>query len=48
MSWPIKIRRLLAPTAVAGTIIAIALSQTKATTPKPQDRLAIGEEQAKE
>ena len=33
---------------VAGEITTITLAQTKATAPKPQDRVALGEEQAKQ
>jgi hypothetical protein len=39
--------RAVAMLAVTGTIMA-ALAQTKATTPKPPVRAALGEEQAKE
>jgi hypothetical protein len=33
---------------LTGAIIASALAQTKATAPKPQDNLALAEEQAKQ
>jgi hypothetical protein len=38
----------IAMLAMAGAIASAALAQTKATAPKPQDRVALGEEQAKQ
>jgi Ca2+-binding EF-hand superfamily protein len=38
----------IAVLAVAGAIASAALAQTKATAPKPQDKLALAEERAKE
>jgi len=38
----------VAALAVAGAMVSGALAQTKATVPKPQDRVALGEEQAKQ
>jgi len=38
----------LAVLAMAGAIVSAAPAQTKATAPKPQDKLALGEEQAKQ
>jgi EF hand len=38
----------IAVLAVAGAMLAAAPAQTKATAPKPQDKLAMGEEQAKQ
>jgi Ca2+-binding EF-hand superfamily protein len=39
---------VIAVVAMAGAIALAALAQTKATAPKPQDRVALGEEQAKQ
>ncbi len=39
---------LMAVLAVVGAMVATASAQTGATAPKPQDKLAIGEEQAKQ
>src|ERR1700677_715426 len=39
---------VIAVVAMAGAITLAALAQTKATAPKPQDRGALGEEQAKQ
>jgi hypothetical protein len=39
---------VIAVLAVAGAIVAAALAQTKATAPKPQDKLALAEEHARE
>jgi hypothetical protein len=33
---------------MAGALVAVALAQTKATAPKPQDKLALAEEHARE
>ena len=41
-------RGFIAALAMAGAMVSGALAQTKATAPKPQDRVALGEEQAKE
>jgi hypothetical protein len=33
---------------MAGALLSTVLAQTKATAPKPQDKVALGEEQAKQ
>jgi hypothetical protein len=38
----------IAALAMAGAMVSGALAQTKATAPKPQDKVALGEERAKE
>jgi len=38
----------IAALAMAGAIVSGGLAQTKATAPKTQDRLALGEQQAKQ
>lgn len=40
--------RSIAVLAIAGAMASVALAQTKATVPKPQDKLALAEEQAKQ
>jgi EF hand len=40
--------RFIAVMAMAGAMVSGALAQTKATAPKPQDSVALGEEQAKQ
>ena len=40
--------RFIAVLAVAAALAATALTQTKATAPKPQDKLRLAEEQAKQ
>ena len=40
--------RSIAVLAMAGAMVSAALAQTKATVPKPQDKLALAEEQAKQ
>lgn len=40
--------RSIAMLAMAGVVVSAALAQTKATVPKPQDKLALAEEQAKQ
>ena len=39
---------IIAVVAITGAIASAALAQTKATAPKPQDRVALGEEQARQ